>query len=284
MSTLSVLPSHEHFGVHNVKRAEKASAPMGTLQRGMLILDILLQSSHPMTLAAIATEVKLDHSTTLRLLRSLEEMGRVIRVADGKQYLASPSSLRPLFLKHPLEDLRRQADPLVRALAGKIGETVVLVAYVGGQRLVVDVFQAQDSLSPYYSAWLHGPYHASAPGKAFLQTQPRDVQKRLLGPEPFQALTPYTITTEKALYEQLDTTQAKGYVSVRDEYYEGVSAVAANYYAWDGSAVGCLAITGFTAEFTEARVDDIVAELLTCTRLFPLRVPALQQLLSLTVS
>lgn len=274
---------HEHQGVPVGQPARQTGAPLGTLQRGMRVLDTLVQSLHPMTLAAIAAQVQLDLSTTLRLLRSLEEIGRVVRVGDGKQYLASPSSLRPLVLKHPLEELRRQADPLVRALAAKIGETVVLVAYVGGQRLVVDVFQAQDSLSPYYSSWLLGPYHASAPGKAFLLTQTPEVRHELLGAEPYSALTANTITSAKGVHEQLEQAHIKGYVTVRDEYYDGVSAIAANFHAWDGKAVGCLAITGFTADFTDDHVNQIASELLTCTRLFPLRVPALQQLSSFIV-
>lgn len=271
---------HEAAGL---TQNESKAAPQGTLQRGLLILDVLIKTAHPLTLAAISAEVKLDLSTTLRLLRSLEEMKRVMRVGDGKQYLASPSALRPLPLKHPLEELRRQADPLVRTLASKIGETVVLVAYVGGERLVVDVFQAPDSLSPYYSTWLMGPYHASAPGKAFLLALPPERRAALLGSDPFPALTAKTITSAAVLFAQLEESEKRGYVSIRDEYYEGVSAMAANFQAWDGRIVGCLAITGFTANFTDERVEQIAGELLACTRLMPLQVPSLQQLLSFAV-
>ena len=280
MSTSINALAHEAAGP---SQNEGKAAPQGTLQRGLLILDLLIKTAHPMTLAGIAAEVKLDLSTTLRLLRSLEDMQRVMRVGDGKQYLASPSALRPLPLKHPLEELRRQADPLVRTLASKIGETVVLVAYVGGERTVVDVFQAPGSLSPYYSTWLMGPYHASAPGKAFLLALPPERRVSLLGSAPFPALTAQTITSADALFIELEEAEKRGYVSIRDEYYEGVSAIAANFQAWDGKVVGCLAITGFTANFTDKRVKEIAAELLACTRLMPLQVPALQQLLSFTV-
>lgn len=273
---------HEHRDGATIDLKKDASPPQGTLQRGLLILDVLTQAGHPMTLASIAAEVKLDLSTSLRLLRTLEESGRVVRVGDGKQYLASPLALRPLPLKHPLEELRRQADPLIRALASKISETVVLVAYVGEQRLVVDVFLAADSLSPYYSTWLLGPYHASAPGKAFLLAQARDRRDTLLGSEPLPALTPHTITSVAMLRKQLREAEAKGYVTIQDEYYDGVSAIAANFHAWNGQAVGCLAVTGLTTDFTDARVKQIAAELLACTRLMPLQVPALQQLLSLS--
>jgi len=282
MQTSAKRTVHEH---RSGAAADRESAPrQGTLQRGLLILDTLIQAGHPLTLAGIAAEVRLDLSTTLRLLRSLEELGRVMRVGDGKQYLASPTALRPLALKHPLEELRRQADPLLRALAAKIGETVVLIAYVGGQRLVVEVFQAPDSLSPYYSTWLTGPYHASAPGKAFLLASSPEQRETLLGPGPYLALTEHTITSPDVLRAQLEAAEAQGYVKIHDEYYDGVSAIATNFHAWDGKVVGCLAVTGFTADFTDEHVGQIAVELQACTRLMPLQVQALQQLLPFAVS
>lgn len=231
-----------------------------------------------MTLATLAVDVKLDLSTTLRLLRSLEEAQRVIRVGDGKHYLASPSVLRPLPLKHPLEELRRQADPLVRLLADKVKQSVVIVAYIGGERVVVDVMQSTGSLSPYYSTWLHGPLHASGPGKALLLATDSSRRESLLGKAPYAALTARTITSEAALKADLEKADKNGYVLVRDEFYDGLSAIAANYYSWEKSAVGCLAVTGHSADFDDDTIQFIAKEVLACTRLMPLQVPALQQL------
>lgn len=254
----------------------------GTLMRGLAILDTLISAGHPLTLAELAAHVKLDLSTTLRLLRSLEETQRVIRVGDGKHYLASPSTLRPLPLNHPLEELRRQADPLVRSLANKIKQSVVLVAYIGGERVVVDVMQAGSSLSPYYSTWLHGPLHASGPGKALLLATDPSKREVLLGEPPYVARTAKTITSKPALYADLERAAQNGYVLVRDEFYDGLSAIAANFYSWDKSALGCLAVTGYSADFDDETIAHISKELLACTRLMPLQVPSLQQIAQLS--
>lgn len=254
----------------------------GTLMRGLAILDTLISAGHPMTLAQLAADVKLDLSTTLRLLRSLEDMQRVIRVGDGKHYLASPSTLRPLPLKHPLEELRRQADPLVRALANRVKQSVVLVAYIGGERVVVDVMQAGGSLNPYYTTWLHGPLHASGPGKALLLASDSARREALLGKPPYVARTAKTLTSKAAVDADLERAERNGYVLVQDEFYEGLSAIAANFYSWDKSALGCLAVTGYTADFDDDAIAHIAKELLACTRLMPLQVPALQQIAQLS--
>lgn len=261
----------------------KGNGPLaGTLLRGLALLDTLLAASHPMTLAELAADVKLDLSTTLRLLRTLEDAKRVIRIGDGKYYLASPSTLRPLALKHPLEELRRQADPLVRGLANKVSQSVVLVAYIGGERVVVDVMQAGTSLNPYYTTWLHGPLHASGPGKALLLASDPARREALLGKPPYAARTNKTLTTKAALDVDLERAAANGYVLVRDEFYDGLSAIAANFYSWDKTALGCLAITAYSESFDDETIALVAKELLACTRLMPLQVPALQQIAQLS--
>jgi len=254
----------------------------GTLLRGLALLDSLIAASHPMTLAELAADVKLDLSTTLRLLRTLEEAQRVIRISEGKYYLASPSTLRPLALKHPLEELRRQADPLVRGLANKVNQSVVLVAYIASERVVVDVMQAGNSLNPYYSTWLHGPLHASAPGKALLLATDPAKREAMLGKPPYVACTSKTIIAKAALDADLKLAAENDYVMVRDELYDGLSAIAANFHSWDKTALGCLAITVYSDSLDDEAIAFISKELLACTRLMPLQVPALQQIAQLS--
>src|SRR5690606_3551949 len=84
--------------------------PSGALARGLAVLRALIAAPQPMLLGDVATAVKLDQSTTHRLLRSLEDAGHVIRVQGGKRYLASPKALFPLPLLHPLALFRREAQ------------------------------------------------------------------------------------------------------------------------------------------------------------------------------
>src|SRR5438046_1274291 len=175
----------------------------GTLARGLAILDVLLSAPQPMTLAEITGLVKLDQSTTLRILRALEDAGQLIRISDGKRYLPSPKALRPLPLLHPIEQLRREAAPFLTDLALEVSKTAVLVAYIGPERLVVDIAQSPGSLSPYYNNWLHGPLHGSGVGKAFLLALSPDQRRIALGREPYTAFTPNTMTSWEAVSRDL---------------------------------------------------------------------------------
>jgi len=53
-----------------VAETEK-EGPQGALARGLAVLKALIAAPQPMTLGDVATAVKLDQSTTMRLLRSL---------------------------------------------------------------------------------------------------------------------------------------------------------------------------------------------------------------------
>ncbi len=255
-----------------------SSLRSGTLSRGLAIMDVLIPAGRALSLAEIAGEVDLDQSTTLRLLRALEEARQLIRVGDGKRYLASPKAMRPLPLMHPLEQLRREADPIIRELAAKVSKTVVLVAYLGTERVVVDIMQSAGSLSPYYSNWLQGPLHASGPGKALLLAMGPARRKALLGAAPYATYTSSTITSEAALQADLELAASRGYSLVRDEFYDGLSALSANFHSWDRRAVGCIALTGHSADFSDEAVDQMAAELLACARLMPLQVSSLNLL------
>lgn len=258
--------------------AEATALRSGTLARGLVILDLLLQAAQPMALGDVAAQAELDLSTTLRLMRALEDSGHVVRAVDGKRYLPSPRALRPLPLLHPLEALRREAGPIIRDLAQRVSNTVVLVAYVGMERLVVDVFQTPGSLSPYYNTWLQGPLHASGPGKALLLSLDAGQRSQLLGNGPFERKTEHTIVDAQALERDLAAASATGVVLVRDEFYLGVSAAATNFQGWNGRVLGCLVVTGHSVEFTPAAVETMTAELRNCARLMPLQVPALRSL------
>jgi len=253
------------------------NARTGTLLRGLAVLDILAAAGQPLGLAEIASAADLDLSTTLRLLRTLEEAQQVLRIGDGKRYLASPKTLRPLPLLHPIEQLRREADPILRELAAKVAKTVVLVIFLGEERLVVDVMQTAGSLSPYYTTWLHGPLYASAPGKALLLTMTEARRREVLGPEPYAAFTASTRTSWAAVRADLAGVE-RGVVRVEDEFYDGLSAMAANFVSWDRQPVGCIAITGHTSDFDPAACEMMANELISCARLMPLQAGSLKAL------
>lgn len=223
--------------------------PSGALSRGLAVLAALLDAPGPLSLAELAQATGLDQSTTLRLLRTLEEDRYVLRLDAARRYLPSPKALRPLPLMHPLELLRRESASLVRELSGRIGKTVILVLYIGFERLVVDIAQSEGALTPFYESWLRRPLHCTAVGKACLDAHDPAERGTALGPEPYPQLTVRTLTDWAALSADLALSRERGYFVACDEHREGLTAVAANFQGMDGGVAGCLAATGHSRDF-----------------------------------
>jgi DNA-binding IclR family transcriptional regulator len=245
-------------------RGERA----GTLARGLAVLESLAAAPQPMSLVEVAAETALDQSTAHRLLKALEEAGYVVRHAATKRYSPSPKLLHPLPLLHPLDQLRREAAPLLAEVAQRLRMTLVLVLFIGHERLVIDVAQQPGSVTPYYGTWLKGPLHATGGGKSLLLSLPAEQRRALLGAEPWAAATPHTFTAWEALDADMRLSSQRGYVVSRNEHRQGVTNIAALLSRWNGGAAGCLIASARSRDLDDAAIaragDEIkrVAELL----------------------
>lgn len=256
--------------------ADSGGERSGTLVRGLSILESLIASTQSMTLGEIAQAVSLDQSTVHRLLRTLQDAGYVLRSGEMRRYSASPKFLQPLALLHPLNLVRREIAPVVAELAQRISKTVVMVLFVGGERLVVEIAQAPGSLNPYYGSWLHGPLHASCGGKALLLSLDDEQRDELLGSRSLEACTPQTITDLKRLNEDLEHARRRGYVMSREEHRSGVTNVGVNIRSWNGRTVACLIASGYAHEMSEAICAQIGVELKQAAEMAVYRVPSLE--------
>jgi len=250
--------------------------PSGALSRGLAILAALLEAPAPLGLAELANATGLEQSTTLRLLRTLEEDHYVLRAGATRKYLPSPKALRPLALMHPLEKLRRESASLVQDVSTRLGKTVVLVLYMGTERFVVDIAQSEGALTPFYVSWLRRPLHCTAVGKACLEAIEPAARAAALGPEPYSRLTANTLTTWGALAADLARSRERGYFVACDEHREGLTAVAANFRSWDNDVAGCLAATGHTDDFSDIRMAQAGEALKRAAGLLPLQAPSLR--------
>lgn len=239
--------------------ADKKSAKTGVLMRALTILETLMRFARPLSLGEIATATALDQSSVLRLLRVLESARYVLRTPT-KMYLPSPKALRPMPLLHPLEQLRRNALPTINNLAQALNKTVSLVIFWGGERMVLEVAQTGNSLTPYYDYWLQGPLHGTGGGKAYLLSLPPEQRRLILGSEPYPSFTANTATTWAALNAQLELAQSRGFVVAQEDYHMGITALAANIKTWDGTVLGCLTVTGWVADFSDEQIVQIGEE------------------------
>lgn len=248
----------------------------GTLVRGLALLERLCAGQQPMSLAELAAAAGLDQSTTHRLLKSLEEAGYVTRHAASKRFSPSPKLLHPLPLLHPLLQLRREASGLLAETAARLRMTVVLVLFIGTERLVIEVAQQPGSLTPYYGAWLRGPLHATAGGKALLLSVPPEQRLSLVGAGPYAAVTAHSLTTWDALREDLDRSAERGYTVSREEHRLGVTNISTLLQRWSGASPGCLTVSARSQDMDDAATARVGEEICRVASLFAYQAPSLE--------
>lgn len=230
-------------------RGDGGRGETGSLLRGLALVEVLQSAQRPLTATELAEAVGQSVSTVHRLLQTLVQSEYAYR-DSSKRYLASPKTYMPLSLYHPLNTLRRDAREHVRTLRDQFRQTSSIILFLGVQRLVVEMAVENESLSPYHATQLKSPLHGAASGKVLLASLTPKARADLLGPGPYPAVAPNTITDAKAMEAEMKKVQAQGFATAVDENYLGLTAVAAPIHAGPNHVIGCFDVAGLSKTFS----------------------------------
>ena len=226
------------------------------LERAFDVIDALINATQPLKLTALSEVARLDASGTLRLLKSLADLGYVTRNAARKTYLPGARALFPLGLFHPLQELRRDASDLLMEIQRTTTATSALQIFLSGQRVVVEQRHGSSRLTPFWDTTVTSAYHSSSSGKLFLSTLSYDERCRLVGPGPLKRFTPQTRTSTEELEEEIRTGTARGYFSVLEEAFAGMSSVAAPLRVPNGGVIGAMVATGTSGQMPAEKLAE----------------------------
>ena len=95
------------------------------------------------------------------------------------------------------------------------------------------------------------PLHCTALGKAFLAFG----AARL--PDDLPAFTPRTMTTRRALSDEMERTRARGYAVDDEEFAPGIRCVARPIYDDAGAMVAAIGVSGPSVRVTDARLHEL---------------------------
>ena len=255
--------------------AETPSAT-GSLLRGLSLIEALAEAPSPVLLVELADRVRLDSSTVYRLLQILVQEGYAVRLSS-KRYCAGPRAIRLLSTYHPINSLCNEVEAALHELRDRVAETIMLIIFVGMQRVIVKVVQGREILSPSYETWLRTPLHGSASGKVMLMQMSLEKQQEVLGPPPYLAATEHTIRDAETLREHLAEARARGFVVARDDALVGMTALAAPI-TWSGRALACVAIVGSSSRLGPQMEEPLGSALSDTAKLIVNAAPAVRTL------
>src|SRR5947209_473173 len=248
---------HEETGT-----APVVPAPM--VERTFRLLDLLSVTEEGLTLSDLARALTMSKGSLHGLLKTLESNG-VIEQAE-RRFVLGPRiyELAQTYIQRA--GLRHFALPAMRRLATSTGETVCLgKVEQRGVRIIECVVDegVQAGLHIAARRGMRIPLLAGAFGAFALATWPLAQRENYLRAHPLPRFTGNSITDPRQFLARVEEVVLTGISIDREEYLDGVNAVAAPIYGAGGTLVALLWIVGFASRFKDEALNRAAEQLRT---------------------
>lgn len=184
------------------------SGMIQSVDRAMLILQVLREAEQPLALRDICEKIPLSKSTLFGLLNTLWANGMVRKTSDSKYTLGLKLFEYGSIVKKQLH-LTEQARLLMRRLSNQTQATVVLSTRDKDMVLILEQISGKDSIRVALDIGSRLPLYCTSQGKCFLANMPDEERDQLLSQHPV-SYTPYTILDRDELLKELQRVRWRG--------------------------------------------------------------------------
>ena len=245
-------------------------AATNSLERALVILEILEQTPGGLRNAEISQRIGIPKSTCSYIMARLQQKGYLAREDRTGRYTLG---LTTVALAHgALREIgvRSIAEPALYKLAGETGLSagigvlergrVLIIDRVEGAEFVRDAVHTAETLARGHDRTRKYrvredrdigrelPAHSTALGKVLLAGLPRPRVLELIRERGLTRYTRKTITTKPRLLHELDEVRRQGYATADEEHHAGIRSIAAPVYGAAGDVAAGVALNGSLAE------------------------------------
>ncbi len=222
------------------------------------ILEVVIDANRPLTAAEISEGVGLPRPTTHRLCKMLLSERLLQYEIDGKRMFGGPRLFefagRVLSGSHL--DLERRA--ILEDLAEEIGETCNISIPEGSRMIYAERVESHWPLRMQLPAGTAVPLHCTASGKLYLAQLEASQRHRIVGRLRLSKNTPFTLVDADKLESELEQIRKQGYATDKEEFIEGLVAVAVPICDPNGRFCAGLAVHAPVIRMT---MEDALAQL-----------------------
>lgn len=229
---------------------------VGSLQRGLAVLEILATNPTGLTLTETAEKAGLTRAGARRFLLTLVASGYATQ--DGRRFRLSPRLLSLARTSLGGASLWTYAEPFMREVSEKLGEScsaavldgenVLYVARIAGQRIVSVALHVGTRL----------PAYCTAMGRVLLSDMPEEELNAFFRRASIHANTPKTITDPRHLSEKVTETRRQGYAIVDEELELGLRSIAVPIRDRTGRIAAAINVSTQSARFTSDDMREII--------------------------
>jgi IclR family transcriptional regulator, acetate operon repressor len=220
---------------------------------------LLFQAHGSLRVQEVSELLSLSRSTAHRLLSVLHAHGFVVQERSRGPYRVGPALIRVGLAALGGADVRRTAQPVLRALREELRETVSLVMRDGTAISFLESIEGPEDVRVSSRLGQSRPAHCTAGGKVLLAALEPDEVRRLYPNERIAPATPGSITGRRRLSEELAEVRERGYATNFEESTPGLHAVAVPVLGADGQLAVALAVSAPAGRLPQGRVAEVVA-------------------------
>ena len=231
------------------------SRTLKTLERGMTLIDTI-KDGEGVTLEDLVSVTGFAKSTVHGYVTTFEELGYVVK-EDGKYHLG----LRFLNLASYARS-RKPEYELAKAVVERLGEqTDAEVDFdIEENGRIINLFNVLGSTNHRsVEVNLYFYMHTTATGKAILASWSDNRVRSVIEQWGLPEVTAHTITSEEALFEQLEAIQHRGYAVNNQQHLDGIHSIGAAVMYPDNSVFGGISIAGPHYRMDKTRIENYLA-------------------------
>lgn len=194
--------------------------------RLLAVLEEVARVGVPVTPTEVNAILGLPKPTIHRLFTTLEQEGYLQRDIDGRAY--SPGRRLRGMATGVMSSLRIRSARLaiLRKLSAEIGETCNISLPGRDSMTYIERVETEWPLRIQLPIGTEVPFYCTAAGKMYLSSLPDAHLRRYAGAEVLMANTPNTISSASALIEEVAAVRSDDFAVDREEFMEGMIAIA----------------------------------------------------------
>jgi DNA-binding IclR family transcriptional regulator len=238
------------------------SSSVGTLARGLDVLELFSRHGPELSQKQISEELALPMPTVHRLTALLTERGWLDRDPATRRLRLGMELARLVPAMLSGMRLPELARPHVARLASDLQETVNIAILQGAEIVYLLSEPGNRQLTSQVTIGARLPAHCTALGKCLLSRLPDEAVRAVLGPEPYERRTANTLTTWSELAADLAATREAGVAVSEEELEVGLVSIAAPVRWIDGPGTGAINVSLPATRATAAFRRRLIAALL----------------------
>lgn len=229
--------------------------------RAMALLRFIAEGNRCRNLAKASAAVRINRTTLLRLLHTLEREQMIEKAPEGEGYVLGLGLLELTSNMLHSRDIVRNARPVLLMLASDTGLSSHLGVLAGTDVVILVRETPEAQLISNVRVGSRLPAHATVMGRMILAHTPEAEVRALLDGYDFPAITDQTPRTIDGLMSQLAADRAEGVSWSVAFFEEGIGSCSCVVLDQNNRPIGAISVSGPQAFFEEGSDKrDMIAE------------------------